>query len=439
MGRSESNNQKIVVTGMGVFSPIGIGRESFGQGVLDGTNGIGSIGLMEVSGVPGHVGGEVPEFTLASARKEYLEPQRKSIKVMCRDIQLGVASAVLALADAEIDSDSIDRTRLGVDYGADQMFSHPQSLIRSATRSSAMVEGGEFDFQIARWGTSGISEMEPLWLLKYLPNMPACHIAIAADARGPNNSLTLAEASGNLAIGEAFRLLVRGSADVMIAGSTGSRMHPIKCLHATMWDELAEGEGDPSTWCRPFDAGRTGQVIGEGACSLILETETHARARGATILGTILGAGSSCVIDRRGRRNPRQAMINAVRAALADADLSPADVGHIHAHGLAAREADIIEASAIAEIFGKTASQVPVTAMKSALGNSGAGCGTLELAASLLALGHGVVPRTLNFEQPDVECPLDVVHGELRAVSNNVLLNLNVTTSGQASAIIAAG
>ena len=171
MGRSESNNQKIVVTGMGVFSPIGIGRESFGQGVLDGTNGIGSIGLMEVSGVPGHVGGEVPEFTLASARKEYLEPQRKSIKVMCRDIQLGVASAVLALADAEIDSDSIDRTRLGVDYGADQMFSHPQSLIRSATRSSAMVEGGEFDFQIARWGTSGISEMEPLWLLKYLPNI----------------------------------------------------------------------------------------------------------------------------------------------------------------------------------------------------------------------------------------------------------------------------
>ena len=216
-------------------------------------------------------------------------------------------------------------------------------------------------------------------------------------------------------------------------------MHPIKCLHATMWDELAEGEGDPSTWCRPFDAGRTGQVIGEGACSLILETETHARARGATILGTILGAGSSCVIDRQGCPDPRQAMINAVRAALADADLSPADVGHIHAHGLAAREADIIEASAIVEVFGETAGQVPVTAMKSALGNSGAGCGTLELAASLLAVGHGVVPRTLNFEQPDVECPLDVVHGELRAVSNNVLLNLNVTTNGQASAIVAAG
>ena len=439
MSRSESNPPKVVVTGMGVFSPIGIGRESFEQGILDGTNGIGAIDLMEVSGVPGHVGGELPEFTLSSARKEYLSLQRKSIKVMCRDIQLGVASAVLALDDASIDSESIDRTRLGVDYGADQMFSHPESLIRSAIRSSSPIEDGELDFRIDLWGESGIGEMEPLWLLKYLPNMPACHIAIAADARGPNNSLTLAEASGNLAVGEAFRLLVRGSADVMIAGSTGSRMHPIKCLHATMWDELAEGEGDPSTWCRPFDAGRTGQVIGEGACSLILENESHARARGARILGTILGSGSSCVIDRSGCCNPRQAMINAMKAALADADLSPADVGHIHAHGLASRETDVIEASAIMEVFGETAGQVPVTAMKSALGNSGAGCGTLELAASLVALGHGVVPRTLNYEQPDDDCPLDVVHGELRTVSNNVVLNLNVTASGQASAVIAAG
>ncbi|GIS59286.1 MAG: hypothetical protein CM1200mP2_15110 [Planctomycetaceae bacterium] len=133
---------------------------------------------MDVSGVPGHVGGELPEFTLSSARKEHLSRQRKSIKVMCRDIQLGVASAVLALADAEIDSESIDRTRLGVDYGADQMFSHPESLIRSATRSSSGVEDGEPDFRISLWGESGIGEMEPLWLLKYLPNMPACHIAI---------------------------------------------------------------------------------------------------------------------------------------------------------------------------------------------------------------------------------------------------------------------
>ena len=225
MSTSESNRPNVVVTGVGVFSPIGIGRETFEQGVLEGTSGIGVIDLPDVVKIPGCVGGEISEFTLSAARKEYLKPQRKSIKVMCRDIQLGVASAIHALEDSGIDGDSIDRTRLGIDYGADQMFSHPESLFRAAFRSSEMVQGesgAEADFQISRWGETGIGEMEPLWLLKYLPNMPACHIAIAVDARGPNNSLTLAEASGNLAVGEAHRILIRGSADIMIAGSTGS-------------------------------------------------------------------------------------------------------------------------------------------------------------------------------------------------------------------------
>jgi 3-oxoacyl-[acyl-carrier-protein] synthase II len=124
--------------------------------------------------------------------------------------------------------------------------------------------------------------------------------------------------------------------------------------------------------------------------------------------------------------------------ALAEADLAPSDVGHIHAHGLASREADVIESRAIVELFGTAASSVPVTAIKSALGNSGAGCGTLELAASLLALGHGQVPMTLNYSEPDEDCPLDVVHGELRTVSNTVVLNLSATSHGQASAIVAA-
>jgi len=439
MSTPQSVQPKVVVTGMGVFSPIGIGREAFAEGVLAGTSGIGVIDLPDLSEIPGHVGGEIPDFTISAARKDYLKPQRKSIKVMCRDIQLGVASAIRALDDSGIDSDSIDRTRLGVDYGADQMFSHPEALFSAALRSAELTQpDGEVEFQIARWGVRGLEQMEPLWLLKYLPNMPACHIAIAVDARGPNNSLTLAEASGNLAVGEAFRLLLRGSADVMIAGSTGSKLHPIKCLHASMWDELADGQGDPSSWCRPFDAGRTGQVIAEGSCSLILETESHARARGASILGTILGSGSSCVVDRAGCPHPRQALVNSARAALAEAGLGPNDVGHIHAHGLASREADIIEATAIGEVFGARASSVPVTALKSALGNSGAGSGTLELAASLLALGQGVVPRTLNYSQPDSDCPLDVVHDELRTVSNTVVLNLSATSNGQASAIVAA-
>lgn len=432
---SKNTSRRVVVTGVGVVSPIGIGRGEFAQAVLDGTSGVGRLELMDYSGLPGHVGAEVPGFTDATARKVFLHSQRKSVKVMCREIQFGVASAMLALEDSALDTETIDHSRLGVDFGANQMFSHPLALCRGAAMS---CEETTKEFRQELWGENGIDGMEPLWLLKYLPNMPACHIAIAVDARGPNNSLTLAEASGNLAIGEAFRLLVRGSADIMIAGSTGSKLHPIKCLHASMWDELADGEGDPSNWCRPFDANRTGQVIGEGSCSLILETEVHAKARGARILGTILGVGSSCVVDRAGCPDLQQALVNAARAALVEADLAPADVGHIHAHGLASREVDILEAAAIGEVFGESAAAVPVTAMKSALGNSGAGSGTLELTASLLALGHGLVPRTLNYSQPDSDCPLDVVHGESRAVSNTVVLNLSVTSSAQASAIVAA-
>ncbi|MFP6769275.1 MAG: beta-ketoacyl-[acyl-carrier-protein] synthase family protein [Planctomycetaceae bacterium] len=433
MNTSDAVVPRVVITGLGVFSPIGIGRDEFQQAVLAGESGVGVLELMDYSGLPGNVGAEVPTFTLATARKEFLKPQRKSVKVMCRAIQLGVASAMLALEDSLLDPETIDHGRLGVEFGADQMFSHPEALFPAA---SMAAEGDDHVFKLERWGETGIRGMEPLWLLKYLPNMPACHIGIAADARGPNNSLTQAEASGNLAIGEAFRLITRGSADIMISGSTGSRLHPIKCVHAAMWEELAQENGDPTTWYRPFDARRSGQVIGEGACSLILETEAHAKARGARILGTILGAGSSCVADRPGIPNHRLAIANAIRAALSDAGIQPGDVGHIHAHGLGTRDSDIEEAAAIRDVFGEAA-DIPVTAMKSALGNSGAGGGTLELAASLLALEKGVVPRTLNYEQPDPECQLDVVHGEPRHVSNPIVVNISATSNGQASVLVA--
>src|SRR5690606_389251 len=162
---------------------------------------------------------------------------------------------------------------------------------------------------------------------RYLPNMPACHIGISNDARGPSNSITLDEASGNLALGEAFRIIVRDRADIMIAGTTGTRLHAVKTIHAALWDELAASDQPPESWCRPFDRDRNGQVVAEGACSFILEEESHAQSRGATILGTVLGAGSSCVIDRAGKPDPRQALTNAMRAALRDAGIEPDQVG----------------------------------------------------------------------------------------------------------------
>lgn len=433
MNSTHESPRRVVITGIGILSPIGIGVDAFWQSLSEGRSGIGPIELMSYSAAPKNVGGEVKDFTEKAAKQTYLKPMRKSIKVMCREIQMGVASAGLVLEQSGLNLEQIDHDRLGVDFGANLMFSPPEVLKDACW---TCVDANDHQFHYEKWGREGLPAMEPLWLLRYLPNMPGCHIGIFADARGPNNSITLDEASGNLALGEAARVIQRGAADLMIAGTTGTRLHPVKTLHAALWDELADSPDPPETWCRPFDKTRSGQVLAEGACAFLLEEETEAARRGATVLGTILGSGSSCVLDEECRPGIQQALVNAMTAALRDAGLNPEDVGHINAHGLGSKQADIDEAQAIQKVFGDHAEKVPVTALKSYFGNAGSGCGTLELAGSILGLKHGVIPPTLNYTAPDPQCPLNVVHGEPLAASNKVALNVNVTRMGQASAVV---
>lgn len=431
----------VVITGMGVISPIGTGVDEFWNSLNTGKSGIAPIELLSYSAVPGHIAGEVRNFNASKFAKT--KEQKKGIKVMCREIQLGVASASLALDHSGLvleNGDGKERTiepeRLGVDFGANLMLSPLEDL---SDACFACIDETTNKFQYDRWGDKGMGKMFPLWLLKYLPNMPACHIGIAADARGPNNSITLDEASGNLVLGEALRVIARGSADVMIAGSTGTRLHAVKTLHACMWDKLADVTGNPAEACRPFDLNRTGQVVGEGACTLILEDAEHAAKRGAKVLGKVLGTGSACVLNKEGKADITRALVLAMKSALKDARLQPGDIGHINAHAMGTRESDLQEAKAIHEVFGAYGRQVPVTALKSYLGNSGSGCGTLELAGSIAALQHGVVPPTLNYRTPDPEIALNVVAGKPLAVSNKVFLKINVTRQGQASALVAAG
>jgi 3-oxoacyl-[acyl-carrier-protein] synthase II len=436
MTRSCDSPRRVVITGVGVVSPLGIGYETFSKNLLEGKSGISRLESVSYSGAPKNVGGEIKDFTDTSAKNEYLKKQRKSIKVMCREIQFGVASASLAIENSALDLEAIDHERFGVEFGANLMFSPPDVLKEPAWH--CVDEGDtEFRFRLKHWGTEGISNLEPLWLLRYLPNMPACHIGIYADARGPSNSITQNEASGNLAAAEAFYVILRGQADTMVAGTTGTRIHPVKSMHAALWDILAEhGDDPPETWCRPFDKTRKGEVLAEGACSMILEEESHAKARGARILGRILGAGSSCAFDRNGTNKVTRAIVNAARAALRDAGLTPADIGHVNAHGLGTPWIDVDEALAIHEIFGPAGETVPVTALKSVLANAGASCGTLELAGSLAGLEQGVVPATKNYRVPDPACRLNIVHDKPLPIANRVVLNINVTTCGQAAALV---
>lgn len=427
---NSESKRRVVITGVGIVSPIGIGVAPFWENLAAGRSGIGPIESLEYTAAPDNIGGEIKDFTESSARKVYLKRLRKNIKLMCREIQFGVTSALLALDDSGLNLDEIDSTRFGVEFGANLMFS-PPSVLNDPCMRCVHEDGFHFD----DWGQTGLTAMEPLWLLRYLPNMPACHIGIAADARGPNNSITLDDASGNLVLGEAASIMRRGAADVIIAGSTGTRLHPVKTMHSQMWDELASTPDDPAKRCRPFDRDRAGQVVAEGAGAFVLETAEHAEKRGAQPLAAILGTGSSCVISRQGTPNRTEALVRAMRGALQEAGLSPEQIGHINAHGSGDPTEDRQEAAAIVAVFGEQP-QVPVTAIKSFLGNSGSGSGVLELAASVIGLSHGVVPHTLNYETPDPDCPLNVVHGEPLATDNRTTLSINVTRFGQASAVI---
>ena len=287
-------------------------------------------------------------------------------------------------------------------------------------------------FQFSHWGKEGMTKMSPLWLLKYLPNMPASHLAIYNDFRGPNNSLTLREASANAALGEAYQIIHRGDAEVMLVGATGTRLHSMKWIHAQAQEEVAV-DGDPATASRPFDRDRRGMVLGEGAGAIVIEELEAAKARGATIYGEVVSAATSCVAGRRLVAQRDRAMVNVLQSVLNAAGVNANDIGHLNAHGLSTRTCDAEEARAIGEVFSARSAPLPVVAAKGHFGNLGAGSGMVELVASLLAMQQDRLFPILNYTVPDPECPLAVVrNGDVKPGSS--FINLSVTPQGQASA-----
>jgi 3-oxoacyl-[acyl-carrier-protein] synthase II len=328
---------EVVVTGIGVVSPIGIGLEAFAEGLAAGRSAVRRLDLFQADDLPIPLGAVVECFD----PKQFVRP-RKSLKVMSRDIQLAFAAADMACADARLRDSGVDPDRLGIVFGADLIPCELEELV--ATYRSCMVDG-RFDF--SRWGEAAMTEMFPLWMLKYLPNMPACHVGIAHDARGPNNSLTLAEVSSLSAIAEAMRVIDRGQADVMIAGGAGSRVHPT-ILFRSEACQLNSPHEDPATVCRPFDAKRRGMVNGEGAGVVVLESRRHAEARGAKIYCRILGYAATFEPRANGAPMTGKGIGKAIAGALREAGLSAEEVGHVNAHGLSTLHDDKLSARCLA-------------------------------------------------------------------------------------------
>jgi 3-oxoacyl-[acyl-carrier-protein] synthase II len=420
-----SSPREVVITGMGAVSPIGIGVEAVQQAFASGQSGVRRLQMFDTAEFPIRIGAEVIDFD----PKQFVTP-RKSLKVMSRGIQLAFAAAHMASQQAGVPTSGVSPDRLGVVFGADMIQIDPEELV-DAFRTCTI--DGKFDF--TRWDEQATGEMYPLWMLKYLPNMPACHVAIAHDARGPNNTIVLAEASSLIAIAEGSRVIERGHADVMIVGGTGSRLHPLSWAFRDNYVLHSRRSDNPASISRPFDAERDGMVYGEGAASFILESREHAQARGATVLGRILNSATAYEACTPGKPFEGRAIRTAIRQSLRGAKLEPADVGHVNAHGLSTVEHDRAEALAIRDTLG----DVPVTAPKSFFGNLGAGSGAVELMASLLAFQTGLVPHTLNYEHVDPRCPINVVRDAPYPTTRQTAVVLNQATMGQSVALVIAG
>ena len=438
MWDKEADGCRVVVTGLAVVSPIGCTRERFWESLCQGRSGIAPF-LQDQDNdksLGTHVAGRVSDFTGRIEDFGLLEPRckkaiSKALKMMNRETQMGLAAAQHALADSQLLAGAVDPHRIGVCFGAGNVSMLPDDFLPAI--QACTDEGRHYEFD--RWGTDGLSAVAPLWLLKCLPNMPACYIAIFNDLRGPNNSITQRETAPNLAIAEACNILQEGAADAMVVGGTGTTLQPFNLIHELLDQEVSPGEEDTARSCRPFDLHRTGSVLAEGAAALILESSESAQRRGITVYGEVLGSGASCVIDRHQRPHTDKAIFNAMRSALSQAHLSPGAIGHLHARGLGGRRADIEEARAIRAVFGFHADHLPVVAAKSFTGNAGAGSGAIELVASLLALKHGRLFPVLNFENPDPECPIAPVRTS-EVPAGSCFLNLNAGANGQASCVV---
>ncbi len=418
--------RRAVFTGLGLLTPIGSTPEAFWASLCAGTSGIRRIQRFDPSALKCQIAGELPDFDPKKIITAAMKDTRKSLNKMAHTIRLGLCAAQLAMTDCGLQKGQIDPFRFGVEFGCVMVATELEDLCKGAQTSC----GGDppiVDYTM--WGREGLKQVPPLWMLKYLPNMPACHVSILFDAQGPNNSITSTDTASLLALGEAFRLLARDSADFFLVGGCDSKLNPVAIARHGLFHELVNDPlADPTTAVRPFDADRNGTAFSEGATVFALEELEFAQNRGAKILGELVGFASGFDNGKKGH-----GFAQMIRSALRDAAIEPGEIDHVNAAARGSRELDAWEARAIREVFGDG---VRVFAPKGHLGHSGAASGLTELAASVLALKHGLLPGTLNHTTDDPACPVTLTSGAPVPVTKPYALKLSVTDRGQCAAVV---
>jgi 3-oxoacyl-[acyl-carrier-protein] synthase II len=422
--------RRVVITGIGVVAPNGVGKERFWSACLNGKSGVGPIRSFDATKHPVKIAAEVHDFNVAP----YIPAgQRKTMKIMSRSMRFAVGAAGLAIQDSGLDLDQEDPTRLGVVMGAGLV---PVDLpeLTPALMDSCDADG---KLETTRLGQQGAGAVFPLWILKYLPNMIASHISLAFNAQGPNNTIVTACAAGTQAVGEGFRLIARDDADQVLVGGADSRIDPLLILAYTALGALSQSDRPAEEVSRPFDGKRDGFVLGEGAGVLMLEELEHARKRGATIYAEVLGLGSSFDAYAVTKPDPEaRGAARAINEALREAKVDPSDVNYINAHGTSTRLNDQMETVAVKRVFGANAKVLPLSSIKSMVGHLIGAAGAVEAAALALTLHTGAVPPTINQTQRDPDCDLDYVPNTAREMPVKIAVSTSFGFGGQNAAIV---
>lgn len=396
----EDMRPRVVVTGIGAVTPIGIGREAFFEGLRTSRNGIARLSVLEPDEYRTQMAGEVRDFAV----EDFMSP--REAHRLARFSQFSVVSAKLALEDAKLSIDEKIRDSTGVVMGCG-------------------IGGIEItEEQVKLLHSHGPRRISPFFIPMMIPNMASGQVAIFTGSRGPNLTVTTACAASIHAIGEACRIIQRGDADVMLAGGTEAGITPCAFGGFCALRAMSQRNDQPDRASRPFDRGRDGFVMGEGGLTLVLERLEHALARGARPYAEIVGYGASDDAYHIVEPDPEgRGAALAMRRALDDAGLSPNDVDYINAHGTSTPMNDRCETVAIKEVFGSHAYELMVSSTKSMTGHLLGAAGVLGVAACIFAIETGIVPATINYEEPDPDCDLDYVPNAARNARVDVAMS----------------
>lgn len=401
-----SGRRRVVVTGMGCVTPLGVTVEALWKNLVAGRSGVGMTTVFDASRFPTKISAEVRDWDITD------EGEKADDWQYCgRHTKFAAGAALQAMRDAGIPKGlESDPTRMGIYLGSGE---GQQAFDAFTSMMMAAIDGTTLD--VAKFTKLGLETLHPQTEVEQEPNMPAGHLAALFGAEGPNLNCLTACAASSQAIGEAVEIVRRGEADVMLSGGCHSMIHPFGVTGFNLLTALSTRNDEPTRASRPFDNERDGFVLGEGAAMVVLEELEHAKKRGAKIHGEVVGYGSTADAYRITDTHPEgRGAAACIRMALADAGLGEDSIDYVNAHGTSTDVNDKVETLAIKKVFGERAYKLPVSSTKSMMGHLIAAAGATELIVCLLAIRDGLLPPTINYENPDPACDLDYVPNKVR-------------------------